>query len=151
MVTDTIDNADLYKVLGERFAAGLEFLKRKDLATLPLGKMEILGSDCFALIQEYDSRTKAMSKWEAHRVHADIQFVVSGKEYIGYAPINTVTVTNEYNAKDDYLLGTAEGTYVKMSPGMFTILWPQDAHSPGVAQNDQPEKLRKVVVKVKLT
>jgi biofilm protein TabA len=151
MVTDTINNADLYKVLGPRFAAGLDFLKRSDLATLPLGKHEILGSDCFALVQEYNSNLRATSKWEAHRVHADIQFVVSGKELIGFAPIDTVTVTNEYNAKDDYLLGTADGTYVKMAPGMFTILWPQDAHSPCVAQNDQPEKVRKIVVKVKLT
>ncbi len=150
MVTDTINNADLYKALGPRFAAGLEFLKRSDLATLPLGKHEILGSDCFALVQEYNSRTQAESKWEAHRVHADIQFVVSGKEYIGYAPIETVNVTHEYDAKNDYLLGEAKGTYVKMAPGMFTILWPQDAHSPGVAQNDEPEKMRKVVVKVKL-
>ena len=41
MVLDVIENADNYYSFGPLFQKGLEFLKRDDIASLPLGKIQI--------------------------------------------------------------------------------------------------------------
>jgi biofilm protein TabA len=153
MIVDFLSNARLYHVLGPRFAAAFDYLARTDFTTLANGRYDVQGDDVFAMVQSYDSKLLTpASKWEAHRTYADIQYIVSGQERMGYTQIGSLKVTDPYDATKDFELYTGQPDqtydYVRVSPGMFTIFLPTDAHMPGVALN-QPEKVSKVVMKVR--
>ena len=84
--------------------------------------------------------------WEAHRRYIDVQYVHVGGEHLGHAHLSTL-VAGEYDADRDLVPATGSGSLVALAAGSFAILWPQDAHRPGVAV-DAPRHVRKVVLKV---
>lgn len=149
MILDKIENADLYAALSENLKKGFDFLKNTNLLNAEIGKHEIDGKNVFALVSEYESKAHQDCRLEAHRTYADIQYIVSGKEAIGFAPLNNQTVTAEYNAEKDIIFFSGETEQLTVEAGMFAVFFPQDAHRPCM-QIDGPEKVKKVVVKVKM-
>ena len=148
MVTDSLTNAKMYYGLGERIAKALQYLQEHDGTRLPLGKTPIDGDQIFALVQDNTTKPKAEGVWEAHRKYIDVQFVAAGVEQMGWAKVDTLTVKKPYDADADYTLFDGSGDFLTVSAGSFTIFFPQDGHIPGVAVNDQPSAVRKIVVKV---
>ena len=149
MILDKLENVSLYRSLGPRFAAALDWLHGQDLRTITAGRHDIDGSDVYALVQENTTKPQEQGVWEAHRAYADVQCVVEGVERMGRVDIGDVKVTEQYNEKDDYLLGQATGSFFDVKPGGFVVFHPHDAHMPGAAAG-APAKVRKVVVKVRL-
>ena len=148
MIIDHIDNAHLYYGLGPRFERALRYLAETDLVGTAPERYDLEDDDLFALVQEYQSKPRAEGFWEAHRQYADVQFVVSGTEQIGYAPIAALEA-GEYDEDKDFLKLDGQGAFVEMGPGFFMILFPQDGHMPGLAI-EAPAPVKKVVVKVRL-
>ncbi|OCA87926.1 hypothetical protein A8F94_08840 [Bacillus sp. FJAT-27225] len=61
-----------------------------------------------------------------------------------------MTVKQDYEAQDDfYLLDGKVRSKVKLEQGNFMLLFPSDAHMTGI-KVEGPEKVRKVVFKIKL-
>jgi YhcH/YjgK/YiaL family protein len=148
MVFDLLANAHLYAALGPRIARGLEFLANTDLAHLPVGRHEIDGSQLYALVSEYQPKPLAQGKWEAHKRYADLQFVASGVERFGVAPLGQMQ-SGDYIPEKDISWLTGEGDILTVRAGQFLILWPGDAHMPGL-ESGVPGTVRKIVVKVAL-
>ena len=86
--------------------------------------------------------------FEAHRDYLDIHYVISGSECVGYSDIDKLTVEREYDAEGDYLLLRGEVNRLILSPGEFCIVFPEDAHIPGMIGNTP--SFIKAVVKIKL-
>ena len=149
MILDKLENAALYEGISENLKKGFDFLKNTDLLSTEIGRYEIDGNTVFALVSEYDSKKPEDCKLEAHQVYADIQFIVSGREAIGFATLNNQTVTVEYNPDKDIVFFSGEATPLIMEAGMFAVFFPQDTHRPCM-QIDGPEKVKKVVVKVRM-
>jgi YhcH/YjgK/YiaL family protein len=149
MIVDQLQNAALYYAVSPGIRRALEFLQRPDLHALPAGRHEIQADDVYAMVADYKTRPLAEGKWEAHRRYIDVQFVASGREKIGYACTAGMTVTQAYDEKADYLLLSGAGDFLSAGPGTFLVLWPADAHMPGIAE-DQPAAVRKIVVKVRV-
>lgn len=134
------------------------FLKNTDLdavfAEVSPGnnvKIEIEGKDLFAIFQEYDSKLHANAKSEIHRVYTDIQYIHKGTEIIGVAGLQDITVQDEYNAEKDIAFPKAEGlTHLIMKEGTAAILYPEDVHAPGMAIDNKPSRVKKIVFKVKI-
>jgi YhcH/YjgK/YiaL family protein len=63
--------------------------------------------------------------------------------------LNGQTVTAEYLPEKDIVFFSGETTQLIVEAGMFAVFYPQDVHRPCM-QIDGPEKVKKVVVKVKL-
>jgi YhcH/YjgK/YiaL family protein len=126
----------------------LQYLQEHDGTRLPLGKTPIDGDQIFALVQDNTTKPKAEGVWEAHRKYIDVQFVAAGVEQMGWAKVDTLTVKKPYDADADYALFDGPGDFLTVPAGSFTIFFPQDGHIPGVAVNDQPSAVRKIVVKV---
>ena len=82
-------------------------------------------------------------------LNIDIQYIVKGSEKMGYANIDSLKTTIEYNDEKDILFGTAEGDLLTVSEGMFALFTPEDAHMPGLCI-DSPQAIKKVVVKILL-
>ena len=102
----------------------------------------------FPLVQDNTTKPKAEGVWEAHRKYIDVQFVAAGVEQMGWAKLDTLAVKKPYDADADYALFDGPGDFLTVPAGSFTIFFPKDGHIPGIAVNDQPSAVRKIVVKV---
>lgn len=132
--------------LAQRLSAGFHFLQTVDPAGLAPGRVEIDGDQVYALVQEYNTKPMEQGRWEAHRKYIDIQYIADGEEQIGYANVADLTLGNYDEAKDRYI-PQGEGSFVRLSAGMFGLYMPEDAHMPNMAV-DQPQPVKKIVVKV---
>ena len=150
MILDSLGNAALYAGIGERLATAFDFLSETDFSSVPDGKIELNGDNLFAIAQTYQTRLLEDSKWEAHRKYIDIQFLLAGTERIGVAKGDSLNVVTKYNSDADCVILKGDGDMLTLSTGDFAILFPWDAHMPGVACDDAPSEVRKIVVKVKL-
>lgn len=149
MILDKFKNADLYAGITENLKKGFDFLKNTDLSKIEIGRYEIEGKNVFALVSEYESKAHQDCRLEAHQTYADIQYVVSGREAIGFATLSGQTVTSEYNPDKDIVFFSGETTPLILDAGMFAVFFPQDVHRPCM-QISGPEKVKKVVVKVRM-
>ena len=152
MIIDTIDNASLYYGLGDGIAAALKYIESSDFSALRPGRYDIDGDQVYALVQDYFTRPRDAALWEVHRKYIDVQFVVSGREMMGYTGIRSVDASAipEYNDEKDIVKFEANGDFILAGPGTFAIFTPQDAHMPAINVS-QAEMVRKVVVKVQAT
>ena len=149
MILDLLVNTGLYASISENLKIGFNFLKNTDLENLEIGRYEIDGKNVFALVSEYESKKPEDCRPEAHQIYADIQYIVSGREAIGFAPLGGQTITSEYNPDKDIAFFSAETTPLILEARMFAVFFPQDVHRPCMQIND-PEKVKKVVVKVRI-
>jgi YhcH/YjgK/YiaL family protein len=147
MITDHLANGHRYTALGPRIARAIAFLQQTDLAATAEGRYDLEGSDCYALVQHYTSKPLDQGKWEAHRLYADLQYVVSGTERMGYGLIERFT-RGDYDAAKDFEVLTGVGDFLLLQAGEFVLLWPGEVHMPQMAV-DAPAAVKKVVVKIR--
>lgn len=149
MIADVLSNADLYRSIHPRLAAALDWLRKTDLASLPLGKTVIDGEHLFALVQEYTPKPQEVGKLEAHQRYWDVQYVARGEELMGWVNLGEVTVSEPYSAEREVAFFSGKCNFFRLPAGSFTIFAPQDVHMPGVAPAaDAAAVVRKIVVKV---
>lgn len=150
MIHCPLTEADSYAALGPRFAAGFAWLRAFDPA-LPDGRHAIDGDDVFAMVASYDTGPSTEKRFEAHRRHADIQFVAAGAERILYLPAAGLTTETPYDDETDVMF-FAEPPYASsllMNAGDCAVFLPADAHKPACMAGAR-HAVRKVVVKVRL-
>ncbi|MCR5266669.1 MAG: YhcH/YjgK/YiaL family protein [Cyanobacteria bacterium RUI128] len=145
MIKDRIENYKNAKVEDNIFK-GLEFVVKTDFSKLEDGK-HIISDNMYVNIQTYE--TKEDADFEAHRLYADIQYIISGEEKIGVTDYSNCTTSVKYSKDADIEFLKGEGTYHNMKQGDFMILYPQDAHKPSISADSKTE-VRKAVVKVRL-
>ena len=172
MILDRIENAHLYIGLNAGFAKAFEILKDQTLAKKKDGKYAVDGDKIYCTIQRYATKPLNEGNLEAHRKYIDIQFLLTGEELLGYAPLKGLTTAEEYNPQKDiaFFQTPKEITKVKLEPGLFCILFPDDAHLPALAaglaafeprgevsplggpcrQIAEPAEVRKAVIKVQI-
>ena len=152
MILDRLDQSDLYARLGDRFAAGFAYLRSTDLAALPDGRYLIRGDDLLAIVQTYTTKPPEQGRWEAHRHHADIQFIVRGVEQMAVTPLPGMKLLPPYDPQKDvefYAGGATAGEFFTVSAGRFALFLPHDVHMPSLML-ERPAEVKKVVVKVRM-
>ncbi|MDD5064690.1 MAG: YhcH/YjgK/YiaL family protein [Phycisphaerae bacterium] len=151
MVTDKLENAYLYAGLSAKIKKGLEILKDEKLSAKKDGRYEIDGDNIYCLVQRYTTKPIEEGRLEAHKKYIDIQFAAEGEEVIGHSELSQLNIEKPYDeAKDVAFYEVPEKiNTVKLSKGMFCILFPQDGHMP-CCQLAGPCEVLKVVVKVKI-
>ena len=151
MILDRIENAPLYVGLNTRFAKAFEVLTDASLAQRKDGRYPLDGENIYYTIQKYTTKSITEGNLEAHRKYIDIQFLLSGEEILGYTPVKDLTVTEEYNPEKDIVFfeKPKECTKLLLAPGLFCILFPDDAHLP-CCQSAGPSEARKVVIKIRI-
>ncbi|WP_299998861.1 YhcH/YjgK/YiaL family protein [uncultured Cedecea sp.] len=131
-------------------AQAIRYLKGQDLQNMPAGRYQ--DSETGWLVQVLDLQTGFESENypEAHRKFIDVQYLISGEEYIGVATDSTlVEIHQPYDATRDIIFyrHAPNETLLLMKPGNFAVFFPQDLHRPNCAVNE-PGPTRKVVVKI---
>ena len=152
MLLDQLDNAGLYSALGQRIAEALAILNDESIYTAPAGKYEVDGENLFYMVQEYETFPLEEGQLEIHRKYMDIQFVASGTECIGVAPLAGLIEETPYDGENDAALYKFEPLMSKLilKQGSFAIFWPNEPHMPGRRIGDTAQKVKKIVVKVRM-
>ena len=149
MIIDTLENSAAYDCLGPGFAQAFAYLRSGRAQTDPVGSHELDGDRLFVNVEEYTTKPIDQGRWEAHRTYADVQYVVSGAEQMGYTTHDGLTAEQAYDAATDVGFYKGEGVMMRVPAGTFTIFMPQDVHMPCIADTE-PRGVRKVVVKVQV-
>ena len=149
MIIDKIENADLYKNLGERIKKSIDYIRGTDLKKLQPGRYEIDADNIFALISEYHTKAESEGKLEAHKKYIDVQYVIEGEELIGYTPLGDQEISEPYKEENDIIFYKGEKVFIKVTERMFAIFFPEDVHMPGI-QVEKKSPVRKLVIKVKV-
>jgi YhcH/YjgK/YiaL family protein len=142
----------MYTGLGERIAVGLALLNEDSVRNAAPGKYEVDGENLFYIVDEYETKPIEKGKLEIHRKYLDIQYIVRGEECIGYAPLEGLTETMAYDGENDAALYKFEPLMSKLilKQGSFAIFWPNEPHMPGRRIGDTAQKVKKIVVKVRM-
>ena len=147
MIFDTLENIKNYEGTGRVYTA-LKFLSETDFTKMELGRYELDGDNILYMVQRYETDPdKTIS--EAHKKYIDIQFMLSGEEIIGVAPICAQKKLTEAKPENDVWFYECKTEPLTLFANSFMVLYPNDLHCPGVAVKDALT-CRKVVVKVKV-
>jgi YhcH/YjgK/YiaL family protein len=150
MIADKLTNIEKYKSTIPFFNEIVEYINTTQLSSLVPGKHPIVGESVFVLIQEYVTQKETEKKWESHRKFIDIQIVLSGEEYIGFSPIQSLTLDSEFITEKDYVFyrnDEVQRSMVLLTKDEFAIFFPNDAHKPGLHLTHEKE-VKKAVIKV---
>ena len=147
MVADRLANSHLYRPLAPRIAAAFDYVSSTDFTAIPDGRYAVDGDRIFALVQRYMSKPLAEGRWEAHRRYIDLQVILRGTEQIGYVSIDQLQAEPYDTDRDLIWLSGSAGQWITLPAGHFTLLWPGDAHMPGL-QAESSSDVLKVVVKI---
>jgi YhcH/YjgK/YiaL family protein len=143
--------AKAYFKNSDRWNKAFTFLKDNDLLKLELKRYDLDGNNLYVIISEYNTKNPETARFEAHQKYIDIQYVVSGSEIIGIAPLTSKdSVLQKYDpAKDIEFLSVKKGLMVKATPARFFVFFPEDAHMPGLKEETNAP-VRKAVVKIRI-
>ncbi|PZF74954.1 YhcH/YjgK/YiaL family protein [Taibaiella soli] len=148
MVTGHLQDIMRYAGLGDRLAQAMEYLQQTDFTAMTPGKYDVDGDNIFAIVNEFTTKPYDACEPETHRKYIDIQFMVSGKERFGWAPLLEQKPLMPYSDEQDLLLYQPENlNFLNLSAGMFIIFYPTDIHMPEICVNE-PELVKKVVMKI---
>ncbi|MCJ7548531.1 MAG: YhcH/YjgK/YiaL family protein [Anaerolineae bacterium] len=152
MITAEIPALKEQVAMTPNMQTALEWLASVRGQDLDDGRVEIDGTNAYALVQSYISKLMVdQPRFEAHRAYTDIQVIVSGKEKLGWAPIQSLEPSDEYNPTKDVIHGTVSSdvaVFVPLAAGQAMVFYPSDAHAPGLSFGRQ-SPIKKIVVKVK--
>ena len=148
MIFDRLNNSDKYEALNDKFKKAFDFLKTQDLKKLKDGKYLIDDENIFANVQTLITKDEAEKKWEAHRKYIDIQYVIRGKEKMGYGMFEDFKSSIPYDDKKDieFLEGNTFN-FINVNQGDFVVFYPQDVHSP-MLKVEKNEEIKKVIIKI---
>ena len=146
MIYDTIKNLKNYSAFNPAFDALAKFIEENDMKALECGSYEV-AEGIKVGIDEYQPGNGG--DFEAHREFNDLQYAISGGEYIDVLPIEFVTESTGYNPDIEFFKGqTEEAARIALSEGTFAFLAPQDTHKPGIKMNS--DTIKKAVFKIKI-
>lgn len=152
MILDNIKNSKLYYGVHENFDKAFEFIIDACKNNLPVGKYEIVGDKVFAMVQEYETKIPADDSYEGHEKYIDIQYIIEGIESINITEIANTSLKTQYSDEYDaaFYEKCKNGAKCVFTDGDFGIFFPHDIHKPGMAYENNPSNVKKIVVKVRV-
>lgn len=145
MILDVISNLENYRQLFPRFEAYQEYLTKMN--ELLEGKYD-LGEGEFFSIMSGETRELESAQYEFHQKYLDLQIMLEGSEFMQWQNLDKVDQLN-FDAESDIGFGTGPGTLIEIPQNSFYIVYPQDAHMPGL-HVEEPAQFKKAVFKLKV-
>ena len=135
MIFSSIHTKDDFKNYPAAVQRAIEYLKNNDFTKMETGV--------------YETEPLEARKPEYHEKYLDVQFLVTGREKLGFTPdTGNYEVAERYDERDLIFVKDVENEgFITSTPGCFCVFFPTDIHRPQVADGE-PMKVRKVVVKV---
>jgi len=144
-------------IFGKRIKSGLKYLSNLDKFFLSgeltgfTEKVLLQGNDIYAMHQVYKTKPLKAARFEAHREFIDLQYIWEAEEQISISPLAGLVAQTAYDKdKDIQFFDYISASTLVMKPGMVAVIYPHDAHAPGLTYKKQ-QLVRKTVIKVKIT
>lgn len=152
MIFDNIKNCKMYFGINPNFEKAFSFINRVIEEELEVGRYEIDGDKVYAMVQTYETKPDVECRFEGHERYIDIQVVVEGCETMGVADISKAVPETEYDREKDveFYRNCQTASYCIAEAGDFLVFYPHDIHRPGIACDNIPENVKKIVVKVRV-
>ncbi len=144
MIIDRIENIGKYRELGENFKIACEWLRARDPSAMKPGEFPIDEKNVFASLAD-NELTRRTPAYEAHRLYADIQLIISGHERFGFGTEGTLCENKQ--GSDFYPCQVDKNMFFVLESGWFVIFLPGEIHAPGNPV-DRRDVCRKMVIKV---
>jgi len=112
------------------------------------GTIPLSGSNKI-LVQQGTTKPGKDQLLEAHREYLDIQYIVKGKETMGWAPLDTLKPAGEFNTEKDAGMFAGNCAFMDIAEGYCYVVFPEDAHMPA-RHLENPSQYTKLVVKLKV-
>ena len=150
MIFDKLSNAQLYYGMGKKFEDAFKFLENTDFSSMPAGSYTTMidGRETVFKVKRYDSRPHEDCHLEKHENCIDLQYIVSGREYFGYAPYDGELVRCGDNLSDDCVYFNDTSSHVVLKQGMFAMALTDDVHMPELRIDEEPVPVVKAIVKI---
>lgn len=151
MIVDTVKNMPLYYKTLPQLETVKNFVDGFAAAEKKTGRYDLDGERLFVNASSYVTSPETDKLLEAHRKYADVQVMISGREYIGWSPLEGLREEKEEFSKggDIAFYSGAVSTKTLLEENTFVMLLPGDAHMPCV-KVDEAEPVLKLVFKVLL-
>lgn len=149
MIIDSIKNANKYYNVHPSFKLAFEALMKIDENT-PNERLTIDGENVFINLSEYTNKNIDECLYESHKKYIDIQYVLSGEEYIDLCDEKLLKVTEDRLDTDDiaFFEDTKYFSRADLTEGIFVVIFPGEAHKPMIAPDGKGIKTRKAVAKI---
>ncbi len=150
MIKDRIENISLYENLSVNLRNAIRCAKRDNfLEELKVNK-RLEGDGFYVMLQEYETNSEENARWETHKKHIDIQYVLEGEEKTGYSNSVELGQPLEENEEKDFYFYEEPNTadWFIVHGGEFVIFFPTDGHKPSLNVNYTAGKVIKAVFKV---
>jgi len=150
MILDRIENLKLYTQI-PYIKDIVKFIKERDSKALLVGEIPIKGRDLFVRVAEYETQPALTRRFESHRVYADVQYIVSGVECMGFSTENNLSPLTEYDEKEDIQFFESPKCFSPLivSQKEFVVFLPHELHQPGCIYQ-KPSLVKKLVFKVRI-
>ena len=102
-------------------------------------------------IDHYIPKAIQQCRGEAHQRYIDVQYVVSGEEYIGLTHDTSLPILQPYDAEKDIIFYDFHPTPSQLllaDCSHFFIFFPSDIHAPSLCTNSHPTPVTKLVIKI---
>ena len=148
MILDNINNFLKYARSSESSLLAYDFIMNFKKKELPVGRYELDGDRCYALVQEYETAPESEKDFESHRRYIDLQYIIEGCEEMYWQQTNSLEEKIPYNEEADvaFYSGSVSCRF-QVRADEFVVFYPQDGHNPGCCVQF-PEKVRKIVIKM---
>lgn len=151
MILDRLENAGRYFPHDSDMARAIR-VARDEAAGLADGTHWIENPDIKAIVQRYETQPAGERRFEAHRIYADVQVMLEGRERQDVFQAGHPDPDGDYDPDKDIAFFKPPSTFstLLLEPGCFAVYMPQDLHRPNCAADGEPARVRKVCVKVRV-
>ncbi len=143
MIKDKLSNLNRY---GNKFHEITDYIHKVNLNELLIGKY-IISDKCFVIVNVYKT-VPFNNILENHHRYIDLQIVQKGIEQVYFSDVDLLSLSQSYNSEEDFELFNGEDSSLVLREGEFIILYPGEAHKPGVTFNNLSDEVQKIVFKI---
>jgi YhcH/YjgK/YiaL family protein len=141
------------QIYTERLHKALTFLENLDPETMDDEKFVLEEGTIFGFVTSVHTEEVGARRPESHGKHIDIQFLIEGREKIGFIRKTDAikVLSNELEEKDNcFYVNEMDGEiFLDLKPGEFVVLFPEDIHRPQCICGEETA-IRKCVIKIRV-
>lgn len=131
MIISSFKNKDAVIKYLPQISIIFDFITHKLTKNIKDGKYN-LDFGIYAIIGKSQPKQKSEQLLETHKKYIDLQYIISGKDKIGWKFLDkSFIVDTKYNKKNDItFFKTSPDIFITLKKGDFVIFFTEDAHSP---------------------
>lgn len=150
MIMDSLEHLSHY--IPQQYQEGiLDFITQLS-PDMEEKRYDIYGSHVFAKVMSYDTKERQDCRIEAHNCYTDIQASIAGAETIDIFDRKILRVKKEEHIQEDTIFFYQDHYLPFVTnhnvPGMFSMIFPGEAHRPQQKADGYENYVKKFVIKI---